>query len=78
MDETVADYFHTLTKSTAVHFAACFEVLCISGVSGKPHPSFSAFLLTHTFHCSTRACQQLQRIFPCIEKGDCITDFTET
>ncbi|KAI5984614.1 hypothetical protein EDD15DRAFT_2177067 [Pisolithus albus] len=33
-DEVMADYFHTLTKATIVHFAARFEALCIAGVSG--------------------------------------------
>ncbi|KAI6015946.1 hypothetical protein EDC04DRAFT_2551669, partial [Pisolithus marmoratus] len=33
-DEVMADYFHTLTKATIVHFAACFKALCIAGVSG--------------------------------------------
>ncbi|KIK11852.1 hypothetical protein PISMIDRAFT_25731 [Pisolithus microcarpus 441] len=32
-DEVVANYFHTLTKATIVHFAAWFKALCIAGVS---------------------------------------------
>lgn len=33
-DETVADYFHTLTRTTTAQFAMRLEACCISGVTG--------------------------------------------